>query len=40
MSLLTFVCNFVINQRILMLFSQLGLEMDDTCESMNSTHLN
>jgi len=30
-----FVCNFVKNQRILMQFWLLDLEMNDTCDSMN-----
>jgi len=33
-----FVCNFVKNQRILMQFSLIDLEMNGTCESMNFTH--
>jgi len=36
---LIFVGNFVKNQRILNAFSLLDLEMNDTCDSMNFTHL-
>ena len=32
---LIFVCNYVKNQRILMQFSLIDLEMNSTCESMN-----
>jgi len=32
-------CNFVKNQQILMQFSLLDFEMNDTCENMNFTHL-
>jgi len=38
-SQLIFVCNFVKNQLILMQFSLLDFEMNDTCASMNFTHL-
>jgi len=38
-SQLIFVCNFVKNQRILMQFSLLELTMNDTCDSMNFTHI-
>jgi len=34
-----FVCNFVKNQQILMQFSLLHLQMNDTCDSINFTHL-
>jgi len=34
-----FFCNFVKNQQILMQFSLLAFEMNDTCEGMNFTHL-
>jgi len=33
------VCNFVKNQRILMLFSLSELTMNDTCDGINFTHL-
>ena len=36
---LFFVCKFVQNQRILMQFSLIDLEMNGTCDSMNFTHL-
>ena len=36
---LIFVCNFVKNQRILMQFSLLDFEMNDTCERVNFTYL-
>jgi len=38
-SQLIFVRNFVKNQRILMQSSLIDLEMNDTCDSMNFTHL-
>jgi len=38
-SQLIFVSNFVKNQRILMQFSPIDLEMNGTCESMNIVHL-
>jgi len=38
-SQLIFVCNCIKNQQILMQFSLLDLEMNDTCDSMNFTHL-
>jgi len=38
-SQLIFVCNFVKKQPILMQFSLLGLQMNDTCDSINFTHL-
>jgi len=38
-SQLNFVCNFVKNQRILMQFSVVDLEMNDTCDSINFTNL-
>jgi len=38
-SQLIFVSNFIKNQRILMQFSPLDLEVNGTCDSMNVTHL-
>jgi len=38
-SQLIFVCNFVKNQQILVQFSLLHLQMNDTCDSINFTHL-
>jgi len=38
-SQLPFVCNFVKNQRILMYFSPLDLEMNGTYDSISFTHL-
>jgi len=35
-----FVCNFVKNQHILILFSLLDLEMNGTCKAMNSEFTN
>jgi len=37
-SQLVLVCNFVKNQRFLMQFSLLDLEMNGTCDSMNVTY--
>jgi len=39
MSQLIFICNFVKDQRILMQFSLIDLEINDTCDNMNFTHL-
>jgi len=36
---LIFVSNFAKNQQISMEFSLLDLEMNDTCDSINFTHL-
>jgi len=36
---LIFLCNFVKNQWILMQFSLLDLQINDTCDIMNFTHL-
>jgi len=33
------VCNFVKNQRFLMQFSLVDLQMNDTCVSMNFTYI-
>jgi len=38
-SQLIFLCNFVKDQRILMQFSLLDLQMNVTCDIVNFTHL-